>query len=194
MTDSAPRRVALFGGTFDPVHLGHLEIATLARAAMDLDEVRFLPCHTSPHKLDRETAPAEDRLEMARIATRGLDWAVVDDFDLRSPPPSFSFITAEEMARRAPGSRLFWIMGADQWRALPNWKEPDRLAKVVEFIVFARDGAPAPHPGWTLHPLRGTHPASATAIRRDLAAGEKSHPWLDPAVEEFIRERGLYNA
>ena len=192
MSETAPRRIALFGGTFDPIHLGHLEIATRAREAMSLDEVRFLPCHTSPHKIGVASAPAGDRLEMVRLATHGLPWAVVDDFDLRSPPPSYSYLTAGEMARRFPGARLFWIMGADQWRALPSWKNPDQLAELVEFIVFSRDGAPEPHPAWRMQHLQGTHPASATSIRRDLAAGTSSNDWLAPAVADFIRERGLY--
>lgn len=192
MSETAPRRIALFGGTFDPIHRGHLEIATRARAAMALDEVRFLPCHTSPHKIGVASAPADDRLEMVRLATRGLPWAVVDDFDLRTPPPSYSYLTAGEMARRFPGARLFWIMGADQWRALPSWKNPDQLAELVEFIVFSRDGPPRPHPRWRMHHLPDTHPASATAIRRDLAAGISPNDWLAPAVADFIRERGLY--
>ena len=84
---SMPRRIALFGGTFDPIHLGHVEIARRAKELLDLDEVRFLPCHTSPHKIGVSSAPAADRLEMARLATRDLPWAVVDDFDLSRPPP-----------------------------------------------------------------------------------------------------------
>jgi nicotinate-nucleotide adenylyltransferase len=191
---SQPRRIALFGGTFDPIHLGHVEIATQARAAMNLDEVRFLPCHTSPHKMGVTSAPPEDRLEMTRLATRDLAWATVDDFDLRRTSPAYSYQTAEEMAGRFPGAKLFWIMGADQWRALPQWKEPGRLAELVEFIVFARDGVPEPHPGWPMHFLPGTHPASATAIRRALAVGLDPVPWLDPAVAEFIRKQRLYNA
>lgn len=194
MSKAPPRRIALFGGTFDPIHLGHLEIATRAREAMALDEVRFLPCRTSPHKIGITSAPPDDRLEMVRLATRGLAWATVDDFDLRSPPPSYSYLTAEEMARRYPGARFFWIMGADQWRALPTWKNPERLAERVEFIVFSRDGAPAPRAGWRMHHLPGTHPASATAIRRDLAAGGNAKDWLPPQVADFIREKGLYNA
>jgi nicotinate-nucleotide adenylyltransferase len=191
---SEPRRIALFGGTFDPIHLGHLEIARRAKDLLELDEVRFLPCHTSPHKVGVISAPAEDRLEMARLATRDLPWAVVDDFDLSRPPPSYSYETAEEMARRFPEARLFWLMGADQWRALPRWKEPERLATLVEFIVSARDAAPEARAGWTMHFLAASHPASATAIRQDLVEGRTGLPWLDPEVEKFIRQRHLYGS
>ena len=189
---SKPRRIALFGGTFDPIHLGHLEIARRAKELLDLDEVRFLPCHTSPHKVGVLSAPAADRLEMARLATRELPWVVVDDFDLSRPPPSYSYETAEEMRQRFPRARLFWLMGADQWRALPRWKAPQRLAKLVEFIVFARDGEPEPRAGWPMHFLGGTHPASATAIRQAMVEGQTGLPWLDPEVEKFIRRRHLY--
>jgi nicotinate-nucleotide adenylyltransferase len=189
---SAPRRIALFGGTFDPIHLGHLEIARRAKDLLVLDEVRFLPCHTSPHKVGVVSAPAADRLEMARLATRALPWVVVDDFDLSRPPPSYSYETAEEMTRRFPAARLFWLMGADQWRALPRWKEPDRLAGLVEFIVSARDGVPEARAGWAMHFLAASHPASATAIRQALVEGQSGLPWLDSEVEKFIRQRHLY--
>ena len=193
MSPDPQRRIALFGGTFDPIHDGHVEIATRAREAMDLDEVIFLPCRVSPHKIGVASAPPEDRLEMVRLATRGLPWASVDDFDLTSPPPSYSFLTATEMARRFPGARLFWIMGADQWRALPDWKEPERLAALVEFLVFSRDGTPEPRAGFRMTALPGTHPASATAIRRELAAGRPAD-WLAPEVAAHIRQHGLYKA
>ncbi len=191
MSTGQGRRIALFGGTFDPVHEGHLAIARKARAALDLDEVRFLPCHVSPHKTGTISAPPEDRLEMVRLATRGLPWAAVDEHDLRCPQPAYSYRTAEEMSRRFPGARLFWLMGADQWRALPRWKEPERLAELVEFIVSSRDGTPESRPGWRAHFLSGDHPASATAIREALAAGREAS-WLPPEVAEYIRRRGLY--
>ncbi len=193
MSRDPQRRIALFGGTFDPIHEGHVEIAARAREAMDLDEVIFLPCRISPHKIGVASAPPDDRLEMVRLATRGLPWASVDDFDLTSPPPSYSYLTAGEMARRFPGARLFWIMGADQWRALPDWREPERLAELVEFLVFSRDGSPQPRAGFRMTPLQGTHPASATAIRREIAAGKPAE-WLDPAVAAHILQRGLYKA
>jgi len=189
---SSTRRIGLFGGTFDPIHAGHLEIARRAREAMALDEVRFLPCHTSPHKPGVRSAPPEDRLEMVRLATRDLPWAVADDHDLTAPQPAYSWRTAEEMARRYPAARLFWIMGADQWRALPRWQHPERLAERVEFIVSARDGVPEPRPGWRMRVTPGEHPASATAIRSGLAEGKAPPGWLDPAVAAYIREKGLY--
>ena len=186
------RRIALFGGSFDPVHLGHIGIATLAVEALELDQVVFLPCRISPHKTSGpEPAGGEDRMEMLRLATAGLPWAVVDDFDLRQPPPSYSYRTVEEMARRHPGARLFWLLGRDQWDALPRWKHPERLAAALEFIVFSRDGVPEPRAGWVMHPVSGTHPASATVIRSQLAGGGPA-PWLAGPVRDYIRAHGLY--
>ena len=187
------RRIALFGGTFDPVHEGHLEIASEARRLFGLDEVRFLPCHVSPHKVGVLTAPAEDRLEMVRLAIRDFPWAIADDHDLTASQPAYSWRTAEEMARRYPGAELFWLMGADQWQALPRWQHPERLAARVEFIVAHRSGVPEPHPEWRMQPLAVDHPASATAIRQALAQGEKPL-WLPPPVAAYIAARGLYKA
>ena len=106
--------------------------------ALALDEVRFLPCRISPHKTDARPASGEDRFEMLSLATVDLPWAVVDDFELYQPAPSFSYQTAEAMVDRFPDSRLFWIMGGDQWDALPQWRHPELLADCVEFIVLAR--------------------------------------------------------
>ncbi len=186
------RKIALFGGTFDPVHLGHVHLADLARKALGLDEVRFLPCRISPHKTGCVPTPVDARLEMLRLATSGLDWAVVDDFDARREGASFSYQTAEAMVVRFPGARLFWIMGGDQWEALPAWAEVARLAAAVEFIVFARGKAPVPREGFRLHGVGGGHPASASAIRKAIAAGEADHPWLLPSVARWIRENRLY--
>lgn len=186
------RKIALFGGTFDPVHLGHLHLAATAREKFELDEVRFIPCRISPHKQNTIPTPADDRLEMLRIATTSLPWAVVDDCELRRAGLSYSWQTAEEMAARFPAARLFWIMGDDQWKVLPKWKHPERLAALVEFIVFTRGGNPEERDGFVLHALEEGHPASATAIREKLATGETDHPWLTPAVSQWIRMHHLY--
>ena len=190
---SAPRRIALFGGTFDPVHLGHVHLARQAREAAALDEVRFLPCRISPHKTGSRAAPAEDRLEMLRRATASLAWATVDDFELREPGPSYSYLTAEALTASEPAAEWFWVMGNDQWEALPWWRHPERLAARVTFLVLSRGGSPAPREGFRMLPVpTGGHPASSTAIRASVAAGAPRLDWLDPAVADYIARRGLY--
>jgi nicotinate-nucleotide adenylyltransferase len=188
----SPRKIALFGGTFDPVHLGHLHLAETAKGMLALDEVRFIPCRISPHKQDTNPTSAEDRMEMLRLATVGLPWAAVDDCELRREGPSYSWQTAEEMAARFPEARLFWIMGGDQWDALPKWDRPEHLAELVEFIVFTRGDQLKPRDGFVIHALEGGHPASATKIREAFARGETSHMWLPEAVNRLIRDRRLY--
>ena len=189
---SEPRRIGLFGGTFDPVHLGHLHLAAAARDALKLDEVRFIPCRISPHKLGTEPTPASERLEMLRLAAADLPWAVVDDIEIRRTGPSYSWQTAEALSAAFPLARLFWIMGTDQWEALPHWAHPERLAECVEFIVFSRGKPPLPRPGYRLHALHADHPASATAIREALAGSSSSHPWLPAKVSAHILAAGLY--
>lgn len=189
---SALRKIGLFGGTFDPVHLGHLHLAAVAKEALALDEVRFLPCRISPHKNDHAPASGQDRLEMLRLATREIPWAVVDDFELTQADPSYSFLTAEAMAEKFPDARLFWIMGGDQWNALTRWKNPERLAELVEFIVLGRGDRPAPRDGYRLHRVDGQHPASATVIRESISKGIATPQWLAPGEARWIAEKSLY--
>lgn len=191
---SQSKSIALFGGTFDPIHLGHLMIAELAVQALGLDEVRFLPCRISPHKTDHPPTPAKHRFEMIRLAIQDLPWAVADDFDLKAPEPSYSYLTIAAVRKLNPEARIFWIMGYDQWNALPRWSEPEKLASEVEFIVFSRSGTPTARDGWRLHSLEGTHPASATTIRESLQAGNPRAEWLSPAVLAYIQENQLYTA
>lgn len=190
---SPRRRIAIFGGTFDPVHDGHLSIAMRAVELLEFDEVRFLPCRISPHKPGSEPTAGRHRLEMLRIATAGLPWAVVDDYELRSDRPSYSYLTAEAFRARDPDAHLTWLMGTDQWHALPRWKEPGRLADVVDFLVFGREGVPQPRSGWDMTYIASDHPASATAIRLALSRREEV-PWLAAGVLAYIRTHHLYEA
>ncbi len=186
------RHIALFGGTFDPVHLGHIHLAEEAKRNFNLDEVRFIPCRISPHKLTSTPSSAANRLEMLRLATADYSWALVDELELDRDSPSYSWQTAETIAASFPDDRLFWIMGADQWETLPKWAEPERLAKVVEFIVFHRDALPQPRHGYMMHPMDSRHPASATLIRKAITEGESNHLWLNPNVSRWICDHGLY--
>lgn len=184
--------IALFGGTFDPVHLGHIHIAEAARNALALDEVRFIPCRISPFKTANAPTRAEDRIEMLRLATHDLTWAVVDDFEVNREGPSYSWQTAEAMRARFPNSRLFWIMGTDQWDLLPEWAHPEKLAACVEFIVVSRGSTPQPREGYRLHVVHAVHPASASEIREAIQNGTGKPEWLHPDVARLIAERGLY--
>ena len=113
-----PQRICLFGGTFDPIHLGHTHIARAAVEQLELDLVLFLPCRQSPHKTDQQHADAKHRLAMCRLATADFPWAEVNDHDLTSPPPSYSWRTAQAMQKNFPLAQLYWLMGTDQWDAL----------------------------------------------------------------------------
>ena len=189
-----PLSIALFGGTFDPPHAGHLWLAENARSSLGLDEIRFLPCRISPHKTGTRPTPGPLRAEMLRLATTGLPWAVVDERELARAGPSYSVDTAEELAAEFPRARLCWILGGDQWQALPMWKDSKRLADCVEFIVLPREGhMPEPREGHRLHVLRGRHPASATAIRQALRHGtDFPVEWLPAGLAAWISRSGLY--
>ena len=191
MPMAQPHRAAIFGGSFDPVHRGHLQIAEAAREALDLDRVLFIPCRQSPHKEDATVADEEERLEMLHLATEDCPWAAVSELEMLLPPPSFSWITAEAVREIYPEARLFWLLGADQWSVIQSWARSDHLAQLVEFIVHDRGDPPEAVAGFRVHFLHGHHPASSSAIRRMAATGLPAQ-WLPEKVEQFIRSRGLY--
>ncbi len=186
---TAPKRICLFGGTFDPIHLGHTHIAEAAQKQLQLDQVIFLPCRQSPHKASKSLASDTQRLEMCRLATSHLPWAEVSTYDLEAPSPSYSWRTAEHIKARSPDARLFWLMGTDQWQALPRWNRADHLASLVDFIVFSRGEHPEERQGMNMHAIAGEHPASATAIRSSLS---NTH-WLNNSTLDYIQSRQLYN-
>jgi nicotinate-nucleotide adenylyltransferase len=182
------KRIGIFGGSFDPVHDGHIHLAKLAKEAAHLDEVWFLPCHISPHKTDRPPSSGASRAEWLSAALAGIPWAKTDLTELETDAPSFSYMTMEKLVSCHPGNEWFWIMGGDQWAALPEWSHPEILACLVEFIVLARNHSEVlPREGYRMIPVHSEHPASATAIRAALAKGETEIPHLDPAVAWLMR-------
>ena len=191
--DSEPGtpRVALFGGSFDPVHLGHLGMAETAREAACLDRVVLVPCFVSPFK-DGTVASAEQRLEMLRIAIgeRGGDWLDVTDWELRREKPSYSWETAEHFHSSSPETEWCWILGTDQWEEIERWAQPEKLRRLLHFLVLTRDGTMVrDRPRWRYTAIPFSHPASSTRIRADFAANRE---WLTPGVSAYCRETGLY--
>ncbi len=188
-------RIALFGGSFDPPHCGHLAIAQEAVVHCGIREVVFVPCQESPLKGKQPHASGADRIAMLRLATDGLPWASVSDWELSRPGLSYSWQTAEHFAAAHPEAMLHWLMGADQWAALDRWARPDILRERLTFIVFARDGAqPGARDGWRLIFLPGEFPGSSTEARRRLAAGAPTAGLIPAQVAAFAVNARLYHS
>lgn len=186
-------RICLFGGSFDPVHKGHLHIAQRAIEEADLDRLIFVPCAQSPHKSSRPGATPAQRLEMLRIACADLPKTSVDHLELARSGASYSWQTVEHYRHTRPDARLYWLVGTDQWQALPRWARADYLGDNLQFIVFRRGAEKlAAHEGFA-PPLviAGNHPASSTAIRQQIA-DSRDPQWLPAAVGDYIEEQALY--
>ena len=165
-------KICLFGGSFDPVHAGHLQIAQAAQERCGLDTVVFLPAAQSPFKQGRQHFFTDaQRLQMLHAATAGLPWAQVSTLDLELPPPSWSWRLAEHWRRQHPQAELYWLLGTDQWDALHKWARYAYLVQQLTFIVYHRGTAPLPRPGVRGIFISGSHPASSSAIRSMLQAG-----------------------
>lgn len=198
-------RIGWLGGSFDPVHEGHLHIARAAIADLGLDRVLLVPAAQPPHKRDRTLAPGPDRLALLEVACVGDERLQPHDVELRRGGISYSYDTAEQLLGQLPGgTELFLIVGADMLADLPHWHRGAELARLVNVCPVDRpghDGEPAALAeilgdevlsairGRTLRPE--PHPASSTAIREALRGGEPPE-WLPPGVEQEIRRRGLY--
>lgn len=186
------QKICLFGGTFDPIHLGHTFIAERVARELDMDKVVFLPCRQSPHKISTQGASSTRRLHMCELATQALPWAGVGDFDIISPPPSFSWKTAEHYSKLYPDAQLYWLMGTDQWQALDRWSRADYFRSLVNVIVYSRGSNLPLKLGKNDLTLAGMiHPASATSIRQQLKSGSIS-AWLHPQVSDYCEENDLY--
>lgn len=178
--------LGLFGGTFDPIHAGHLSIATCAWREQKLDRVLFVPARQSPFKTGLPQASDSQRCDMIELAIQDLPWAGLWTGELDRPAPSYTWQTAAFFRNSLPNATLFWILGADQWDTVRSWARPEYLAQALTFLVFTRETRPEPQPGFHMQPLPAVHPASSTAIRQ----GHWEH--LDPRVARYIRRHGIY--
>ncbi len=184
------------GGTFDPIHLGHLRAAECAYDALRLDQVVFVPCHVPPHRDQPRSSPL-DRFAMVCLATRGVPHFVACDVELRRDGPSYTVDTLETLARERPEDGLFLIVGSDTYPDLRHWKDPDRLLSLCSVAVVTRPGNPLPFepddPPPGVRPIPGTGLAiSATSVRRSVRDGHSVRFLVPSSVAEHIEKRGLY--
>jgi len=188
-------RIGLFGGSFDPVHLGHLLVGQAAREELELVRLHFIPAAQSPFKPQQKPAPASVRLQLLRLALAGIDWCVVDDQEVTRGGISYTIDTVRDYARRFPGAQLFYLVGADHVPQLPKWREAGELARLVQIAVIARPGqndAPMPAP-FRGHMVRGFPlGVSSSQIRARIKAGKPIEPLVPAPVAEAIRNNRLY--
>jgi nicotinate-nucleotide adenylyltransferase len=189
------RRLGLFGGSFDPVHLGHLLVAQAAREELQLTRLFFVPAAQSPFKPASQPSPPHQRLRLLRLALAGRDWCEIDDQEIRRGGASYTIETVRDYAERFGGAELFYLIGADHVAQLPKWRQAADLARLTQFIVIPRPGQdevrlPEPFRGRLLKgfPLA----ISSSDIRARVKAGLSLEPLVPAAVAEAIRDNGLY--
>jgi len=183
------KRIAIYGGTFDPVHHAHLILARDALETLRLDQVIFVPAAISPLKKAAPVASGELRLAMLRAAIKGEPKFAVDDCELRRPPPSYTIDTVEEVQRRNSGTGIYCLIGEDNADRLTKWHRFTVLNKMVHFVVLDRSGQPATH---SYPVIDRKMDISATEIRSRVASGRSIRYLVPPAVEEIIRREKLY--
>lgn len=205
-------RIGVFGGSFDPVHLGHLILAECCREQAGLDRVVFVPAAVPPHKRDRRLAPAADRLAMLRLATGGHDAFEVSTVELDRGGVSWTVDTLAGLAAVHPGAEIRLILGPDSLADLPTWRDPARILALAEPLAVERDvldDVAALAADRRLVDLAGAErlarlvagrvrmPAigiRASGIRERLAAGRSIRYLVPRAVEAYVRTHGLYAA
>jgi nicotinate-nucleotide adenylyltransferase len=187
------RAIGLLGGSFDPVHHGHLIVAQVAAEALGLDELRFMPAREQPFKRGRHAAPAADRAAMLELAVAGVPGFAVERAELERPGPSYSVETLEALRVREPEAGFTLLLGADAALELAAWHRAAELPRLARIAAFARPGIPIP-----ASPLIAATvevPAveiSATEIRRRVRTGQPIRYWVPDAVADYVARHRLY--
>ena len=200
----SPRRIGILGGTFDPPHVGHLWLATLAADAIGLDRVLFMPAAQPPHKPGEGMASAADRLLMTRLAIAGDEAFELTLIEMERSGPSYTIDSVVELRRLyGDDAELFLLMAADSLAQIDAWRQPDELLERIEWVVGPRPGVALPdrsaleerfgERASRIHLLGGPSlDVSSTAIRDRVAAGHAIRYLVPRGVEELIVDRGLY--
>jgi nicotinate-nucleotide adenylyltransferase len=197
-----PRRIGILGGTFDPVHNGHLYIANALRAALDLERVVWVPAGRPPHKTGQIVSSDRDRLAMLELALAGSATDQISTIDIERSGPSYTADTLEILAERFAPARLFFLMGEDSLRDLPTWHDPERILRVAELAVAGRPGVETdleslelqvPGVGKHVHVVPTKEIAiSSSDIRRRVRESQPVGGLVPAIVEAYIRDNGLY--
>jgi nicotinate-nucleotide adenylyltransferase len=195
-------RIGVFGGTFDPVHLGHLILAEQCREQGGLDQVWFVPAARPPHKVERELTAFAQRVEMLNLAIAGQPAFRVEELENDRPGPGYTAVTLEELHRQHPEHEWFLVIGGDALRDLPGWYQPERIVALAHLLVMPRPGVDMP----PVEEVRARLGApvrvklvdvplieiSSTAVRLRLREGRSVRYLVPRAIEAYIRDKHLY--
>jgi nicotinate-nucleotide adenylyltransferase len=200
VTSGGRTPVGLMGGTFDPIHAGHLAIAEEAREALSLARILFVPAGVPPHKAAADVTAAEHRVAMVELAIADNPAFELSRIEVDRPGPSFTVDTVEGLARDRD---ITVILSAETFAELPSWHEPERLFDMARVAVVPREGYPAPDPGWLAATFPGREDRvrylegprlglSSTALRARVAAGRSIRYLVPAAIEAYIATHDLY--
>lgn len=196
------RRIGLLGGTFDPIHNGHLRVARALRRRLGLHQVWLIPARTPPHKPRGVVAPARARLQMVRLAVRGDSHLRARDLELKRGGPSYTIQTVRALRRRYPGTRFLLLLGADAAAGIRTWHRYRQLLKLIDVVVFPRQSAPRPSRAalkrWGFPPEQarvvnvGAPSIAARGLRLRLRHGQSLKGLVPPRVAGYIARHRLY--
>lgn len=199
------KRIGIMGGTFDPVHNGHLLLGKQAYEEYHLDEIWYMPSHIPPHKKDHKITAGTDRIEMLKLALKDLPYCVVSDFEMRREGNTYTAHTLELLKEEAPEDQFYFIIGADSLFQIEQWYHPEKVMALTSFLVSGRE-----YPGAErtfeeqityltqkynarIHLLHNDEISVASAeIRRRIAEGSPVSNDIPETVEQYIRAHGLY--
>ncbi|MBQ8429855.1 MAG: nicotinate (nicotinamide) nucleotide adenylyltransferase [Clostridia bacterium] len=197
-------RIAVFGGSFDPVHTEHVRLVEAAIKELGLDKLFVMPAFAPPHKLGKALSADKDRLEMCRLAFRGVKKAEVSDYEIAKGGTSYTYLTCQYFRAQYPGAEIFWIVGTDMLRDFPTWKNPDDILENVTLAVCGR--AEEDNEWWKEEQPKffarfgkkfrsftyNGAAVSSTKIRVLVGAGMDLTPFVDKKVAECIQTKELY--
>ncbi len=186
-------RIGILGGSFDPIHRGHLTVAAAAADQLPLDTVLFVPARTQPFKRERHHADAHDRATMVRLAIAVDPRFRLDGRELARPGPSYTVETLRALRAEYPDDELFLLIGADAARDFPQWHEVATISDLAQVVVLTRPGFDARLAGARTLPVPAVD-ISATMVREQARRGQSLRRLVPPAVEEYIQRRQLYRA
>lgn len=197
-------KIGILGGSFDPIHNGHLHMACCAYEAFSLDQVWLIPAGHSPNKDESAMTPAEDRFQMCALAAKTYDWLYVSRLEIDSNERSYTYRTLQKLKKAHPSDELYFIMGGDSLDYFDTWCHPEIIASLCRILVIPRDQFDVDRMNQKIQELKERfcsdiriiscrkYPVSSTRLRNELVRGNLPKEELAPQVLAYIHEKHLY--